>query len=169
MQCRHQFSAFYTETNSILDEATTSDRQLLKSKYGIQTVIDLRTKTEHIQALKKHKATREAQLSHVRSNDAVAEPLKIDGVRNLEIKLTGKAFEKHLTSQLSWTSYLKLAFLYIAGYRTEAISIIGRQVMQPRGLVGLATDTLDCSRVEIKEVIHPRLSRMPLSLFLTCE
>jgi hypothetical protein len=141
------------------DEATPSDRQLLKSTYSIRTVIDLRTKTEHIQALKKHKATQEARLSHVRSNDAVAEPLKIDGVRNLEIRLTGRAFEKHLTSQLSWSSYLKLAFLYIVGYRTEAISIIGREVMQPRGLVGLAVDTLDCSGAEIKEVRHIVMSR----------
>lgn len=155
------------KTNSVSDEATPSDRQLLKSKYGIQTVMDLRTKTEHIQALQKHKATQEARLSHVRSNDAVAEPLKIDGVRNLEIRLTGKAFEKHLTSQLSWSSYLKLASLYIVGYRTDAISIIGREVMQPRGLIGLAADTLDCSGVEIKEVRHSRLSHTPISPFLT--
>jgi protein-tyrosine phosphatase len=88
----------------------------------------------------------------VKTNDAVAEPLKIPGIRYLEIKLTGKAFEKHLLSQLSWPSYLKLIFLYIFGFRMKAISIMGREVMQPRGLVGLASDTLDHSGVEIKEV-----------------
>ncbi|RKU45984.1 hypothetical protein DL546_007127 [Coniochaeta pulveracea] len=130
--------------------------------------MDLRTKTEHIQALQKHKATQEARLSHVRSNDAVAEPLKIDGVRNLEIRLTGKAFEKHLTSQLSWSSYLKLASLYIVGYRTDAISIIGREVMQPRGLIGLAADTLDCSGVEIKEALQSFLDPEGLPAMVHC-
>jgi len=38
------------------------------------------------------------------------------------------------------------------GYRMQAISILGREVMKPRGLTGLAFDTLNFSTGEIREV-----------------
>ena len=40
----------------------------------------------------------------------------------------------------------------------EAISILGREVMLPRGLTGLGTDTLDQSKLEVNEVrlLSPR-------------
>ena len=37
----------------------------------------------------------------------------------------------------------------------EAISILGREVMLPRGLTGLGTDTLDQSKEEVNEVRLP--------------
>ena len=40
------------------------------------------------------------------------------------------------------------------GYRTEAIGILGREVMQPRGLIGLAKDSIDHSRSEIRQVLE---------------
>ena len=40
------------------------------------------------------------------------------------------------------------------GYRMEAVSIIGTEVMQPRGLTGLAFDTLAYSAKEVGEVFH---------------
>lgn len=40
------------------------------------------------------------------------------------------------------------------GYRTEAISILGREVMQPRGLVGLGKDSVDHSKSEIRRVFE---------------
>lgn len=42
--------------------------------------------------------------------------------------------------------------LGISGYRTDAVSIVGQQVMQPRGLIGLGKDTLDSSLSEMREV-----------------
>lgn len=45
----------------------------------------------------------------------------------------------------------RLIFLFVFGYRLEAISIIGKEVMLPRGLVRLGLDTLDQSKVEIRE------------------
>jgi protein-tyrosine phosphatase len=36
----------------------------------------------------------------------------------------------------------KLVGLMAMGYRLEAISILGREVMQPRGLIGLGLDTI---------------------------
>lgn len=38
------------------------------------------------------------------------------------------------------------------GYRSDAVRLIGEQVMQPRGLTGLAQDTLDASAVEMRTV-----------------
>lgn len=42
-----------------------------------------------------------------------------------------------------------------AGYRMEAISILGREVMQPRGLIGLGYDSIDHCGPEIAEVCFP--------------
>jgi len=47
----------------------------------------------------------------------------------------------------------KLLGLMAAGYRTQAIGIIGREVMAPRGLIGLGEDTLDYAQVEIGQVL----------------
>ena len=38
------------------------------------------------------------------------------------------------------------------GYRVEAISILGHEVMAPRGLIGLGKDSLDHSTSEIREI-----------------
>lgn len=40
----------------------------------------------------------------------------------------------------------------IFGYRMQAISILGREVMQPRGLVGLGFDSIDHCGPEIANV-----------------
>ena len=52
------------------------------------------------------------------------------------------------------TVFRKLISLMTLGYRTEAISILGREVMQHRGLVGLGKDSLDYSRSEICHVFE---------------
>jgi protein-tyrosine phosphatase len=41
----------------------------------------------------------------------------------------------------------------IFGYRVQAISILGREVMQPRGLVGLGFDSIDHCGPEIANVL----------------
>src|ERR1700694_5331129 len=40
----------------------------------------------------------------------------------------------------------------LLGYRMKAISILGREVMQPRGLIGLARDSIDFCGPEISQV-----------------
>jgi protein-tyrosine phosphatase len=136
------------------DNATEQDRTKLTAQYGIKTIIDLRSKTEHINAAKKHSdAIALAQPGVVpSSNSAVATALKIPGVRYAEISLTGKSFERALLWKMSWAQIGKLVSLMAMGYRTEGISVLGKNVMQPRGLVGLGKDTLDHSGKEIKEV-----------------
>jgi protein-tyrosine phosphatase len=56
----------------------------------------------------------------------------------------------------SWyVGYASLGGLALAnfeGYRTEGIAVLGREIMRPRGLIGLGTDTLDHCGPEIKQV-----------------
>jgi len=40
------------------------------------------------------------------------------------------------------------------GYRNDAVRLVGEQVMQPRGLTGLAQDTLDASKAEIRSIFE---------------
>ncbi len=90
------------------DDASLDDRRRLKEEFGIRSVMDLRTKTEHINAAKKRQRDLAAMgpVALAKSNDAFAEPLKIQGLRYLEIKLTGRRFERFLLSQLSWWSFM---------------------------------------------------------------
>lgn len=40
------------------------------------------------------------------------------------------------------------------GRRTEAIAILGKEVIQPRGLVGQAKDTIDSSGLELRQIFE---------------
>ncbi len=62
-------------------------------------------RTEHLNQVRKRNADLKVP-ALVQSNGAIAEPLQIPGLRYLEIRLTGRAFERHLISQLSWWSFL---------------------------------------------------------------
>lgn len=149
------------------DDATASDRRRLKETYGIKTVIDLRTKTEHLQQSKKRAADLKAP-ALLESNAALAEPVQIPGLRYLEIRVTGKKFENHLVKQLSWRSYLKLISLYLTGYRVEAIRIMAHDVMLPRGLVGMGFDTLDQSGEEIAQALRAFTQPSSLPVLVHC-
>jgi protein-tyrosine phosphatase len=49
-----------------------------------------------------------------------------------------------------WIS--KLVFFILIGMRMRGIAIMGREVMQPRGLIGLGYDSIDHCGLEIAEV-----------------
>ncbi|KAK0727246.1 tyrosine/serine protein phosphatase [Lasiosphaeria miniovina] len=151
------------------DDATPGDRRRLTDEFGIRTVIDLRTTTEHINAAKKHQAELQATLPPDGAPNGaaaaeLAEPLKIPGLRYLEIKLTGRRFERFLLSQLTWWSLVKFLFLFAFGYRMPAIAILGREVMKPRGIVGLGLDTIDQSGPEIAETLESLLGPSGVAL-----
>ena len=137
-----------------LDATSLADRQKIVNDVGVKTVIDLRSKTEHINAAKKHsEAAKVAQPAAVPSSDkAITTPLKIPGLTYADINLNGKGFERALVWKLKYTSLAKLVSLMALGYRTEGISVLGREIMLPRGLIGLGLDTLEHSGPEIKEV-----------------
>lgn len=133
------------------DEASV-DRAALKKTFNIKTILDLRSKTEHINQSKKRDAAFRGSSFADSSIDAAAEPFKIAGIRYEEINLNGGAFERALLWKLKWSSMTKLLSLMVMGYRTEAIAVLGREVMAPRGLIGLGVDSLTYSRREIYQI-----------------
>ncbi|KAI1169733.1 tyrosine/serine protein phosphatase [Nemania sp. FL0916] len=136
------------------DDATLGDRKKLTQELDMRTVIDLRSKTEHLSQAKKRQADLKIP-SLLQSNAALAEPMQIPGLAYREVQVTGKRLERALVCQLSWWDFIKLIVLVIFGFRTQAAKIIGEQVMQPVGLVGLTLITLDESGPEIAEVSSP--------------
>lgn len=56
----------------------------------------------------------------------------------------------------------------ITGCRTEAISILGREVMQPRGLIGLGKDSIDHSRDEIREMLEVMAESKNYPIMIHC-
>jgi protein tyrosine/serine phosphatase len=55
------------------------------------------------------------------------------------------------------------------GYRMQAISILGREVMQPRGLIGLGFDSLDHCGPEIAHALraYSTVSKYPILIHCT--
>jgi protein-tyrosine phosphatase len=58
----------------------------------------------------------------------------------------------NLTDQTASKS--KLIFLMAIGRRIQAISILGREVMRPRGLIGLGYDSIDYCGLEIAQAMR---------------
>jgi protein-tyrosine phosphatase len=128
-----------------LDAATESDQFLLRHKYNIQTIIDLRSSVDHVIAMGSWLA--------IIPPDTITAP-KIPGINYVNIGLYGKAFERALVWKMTWTNIAKLVGYMAAGYLTEGISVVGRNVMLPRGLIGLGLDTLQYSGREIREIVN---------------
>lgn len=134
------------------DLASASDRAKLTQEYGLKTFIDLRSKTEHIEAAKKvANASRTSPPPKATKNGSLEEA-KIPGVQYAEVNLNGKGFERHIAWQLSYLNLARLATNMLLGYRLEGISIISQNVLLPRGLIGLGQDTLQHSGPEVKDV-----------------
>ena len=140
------------------DGASPGDKAALVNTYKIKTVIDLRSDTEHQEQWKKlearRHATRDTSTEHG-SSPYRKEPTsnsEIPGVEYERINLNGGAFSRSLIWKLGWGSLGRFATSLATGYRVEAIEILGREVMEPRGLVGLGEDSLDCSKGEIRRI-----------------
>ncbi|KAI0840222.1 tyrosine/serine protein phosphatase [Hypoxylon sp. FL0890] len=150
------------------DDASPADQNKLKDDLGIKTVVDLRTKTEHLQQAEKRQAPQSEGSALAQSNTTLAEPVQIPGLRYRHIRVTGRRFERFLLSQLSWWSYLKLIFLFLLGYRTQAISLLSQEVMLPRGIVGMGLITVDESGAEIAEALRTFIEPATLPILVHC-
>lgn len=152
------------------DEATPADRTQLVNHHKIKTIIDLRSNTEHINAAKKRAELSLADQSAAvpSSTDAVAKAAQIPGIRYANINLNGKGFERYLIWQLKYTSLAKLVFLMALGYRTQGISVLGKELMLPRGLTGLGIDTLDHSGPEIKDIFDVLADEKAWPIMVNC-
>jgi protein-tyrosine phosphatase len=63
-------------------------------------------------------------------------------------------FQARNAINLTEGKFRKLVSLMAMGYRTEAISVLGKNVMQPRGLIGLAEDSITACGPEIAEALR---------------
>ncbi|KND93551.1 Tyrosine-protein phosphatase [Tolypocladium ophioglossoides CBS 100239] len=149
------------------DEATQEDKRIIRDELGIKTIIDLRTKTELLEQAEKHRRRPNGLVSS-ESSAAPAHPQRISGIHYQEIKIVGRPFERHLLSQLTWWSFIKVVFLFIFGYRMDAVRIISQEVLLPRGLVGLGTDTLDHSGAEVCAALSLYTSAQSIPVLLHC-
>lgn len=94
--------------------------------------------------------------------------VEIPGVQRSLISLTGRAFERALLWRLDWYNLIRVLALVASGYRTEAVTIIGQQVMAPRGLIGLGQDTLDSSTAEVREIFELLVSPAAYPVLVHC-
>ncbi|KAJ5748082.1 uncharacterized protein N7511_009778 [Penicillium nucicola] len=164
-----------------LDDASERDKRRLAEELHIHTVIDLRSsyafpqvkqspkwndhrdltqdRTEHQMGTRKRRSEN-ANSSEIDLTDAPVPSnpeehlLEIPGSERELISLTGKGFERALLWKLDWMTYLKAIGLVTTGYRNDAVRLVCGQVMQPRGLTGLAQDTLDSSMTEMRTVFE---------------
>ncbi|KAF2842858.1 tyrosine/serine phosphatase-like protein [Patellaria atrata CBS 101060] len=134
------------------DDASPSEQRALVDQHGIKHIIDLRTPTEHIEQSKRRNTNVVASALVPKTEEQVAGPLRIPGITHHDINFNGSAFSRSLLWQLSWWNITKLLSLMVLGYRLEAISILGRNVMAPRGLIGLGIDSVDACKAEVRMV-----------------
>ncbi|KAF7320989.1 Tyrosine serine protein [Mycena chlorophos] len=113
-----------------LDDASIADRARLIDEYGLATVVDLRTKSEHI----KQKQTQRPRL---------------DVWKTVQIYFVSRRFEMYMLGQLAWWQILQFLLFMLFRFRLAAIRILGQNVLGPRGLVGLSKDSLRFCQPEI--------------------
>ncbi|KAL2864578.1 putative tyrosine/serine protein phosphatase [Aspergillus lucknowensis] len=141
-----------------LDEASDEDIRHLTGNLNVSTILDLRSTTEHRMAITKYRKTHPAPSPEENPGGQGEEeyihlpPLEDTKATRHLISLTGRAFEMRLLWRLDWWNFTKLLAYLAAGYRQDAVRIIGENVMKPAGLTGLAMDTLEASTAELKEV-----------------
>ncbi|KAI5847665.1 protein-tyrosine phosphatase-like protein [Morchella snyderi] len=119
------------------DDATEDDRNRLISEYGIRTVIDLRTNSEHIK----------------QARQRATPVVPLEGARTVRINFVGRQFEIALLRRLGWWDLVCFLVLFILQFRLTAISLLGRKVLRPRGLPGLCHDSLLHCQSEILETL----------------
>ena len=133
--------------------ATPSDRQRLTETLKIATILDLRTPTEHLEARAKHKP-QPTPTSPALSPPDPTNSLHIPAIKYEEVNLNGNAYTSALLAHLTWSQTAQLYALYALGYRKDAIAVLATNVMAPRGLAGLAIDTLTHSKSEIANIFN---------------
>lgn len=125
-------------------------------------------RSEHIEQARKRDARMKASAAIPQSQDAISGPLQIPGITYYDINLNGSSYSRRLLSKLSWWNFTKLVGLMASGYRLEAISILGVNVMRERGLNGLATDTVDVCGAEIRQVFGILADETNLPIMIHC-
>ncbi|KAJ3046605.1 hypothetical protein HK097_000711 [Rhizophlyctis rosea] len=158
-----------------LDDATTEDLKLLAEKYSIKTVIDLRselegrmgeqlTNTFPASAIAEH--LRIAELAAIPSEHPPVEHHReklaaagvdgkvVEGRYTYYINFAGKKFRKYsVWKPLSLGTKLKAIGLMIAHQKPKVVEMVGKEVIGPRGLIGLNKDFVDYCGDEIAQAL----------------
>ncbi|KAJ7230443.1 protein-tyrosine phosphatase-like protein [Mycena pura] len=137
-----------------LDGASPSDRKKLASEYGLETVIDLRTKSEHIKQAETYSSNnknRAATDVSLRPGSALPDKGPWD---TIYINFVSKKFEMDMLKQLKWWQLIWFLTLMLFRFRITAIHILGRNVLGPKGLPGLCKDTLRFCQAEIRQALE---------------
>ncbi|EEH37983.2 hypothetical protein PAAG_00904 [Paracoccidioides lutzii Pb01] len=141
------------------DDASQRDQERFTNELRLATIIDLRSTTEHTMAANRRLANERIAAEEAAETSPQPKPIANDehlvnlpGVRRIMLSLAGWNFEKTLLWRLSWFNILKFFSLLASGYRGAATRLIVEQAIVPRGLNGLARDTLTASQAEIKEL-----------------
>ncbi|KAK7055220.1 tyrosine serine protein [Favolaschia claudopus] len=140
-----------------LDDATSTDRKKLVSEYSLQTVIDLRTKSEHIKQTQTH------QKQQFRGSHHEQPPWDV-----IYINFAGRNFEMNMLKQLRWWQLLWFMILMLFQFRMHAIRILGRNVLGPKGLLGLSKDSLLFCQREILQSLEIYTSFKSYPLLIHC-
>ncbi|KKZ61001.1 hypothetical protein EMCG_04336 [[Emmonsia] crescens] len=117
------------------------------------------TRTEHTIAANRRLASQLSEeeeettpVSQPQSRTNDEHLIKLPSARRIMLSLAGWNLEKVLLWRLSWFALLKVISLLASGYRNAATKLVVEHTMVPRGLKGLAHDTLTASQEEIKEL-----------------
>ncbi|KAF7297170.1 Tyrosine serine protein [Mycena indigotica] len=117
-----------------LDGATEGDRRKLVEQYNLQTVVDLRTKSEHIR----------------QGTDKLA----LRPWKTVFINFVSHEFEINLLRQLRWWQIIQFVLLMLLRFRISAIRILGQNVLKRKGLIGLSRDSLRFCQAEILAALN---------------
>ncbi|KAI9091540.1 protein-tyrosine phosphatase-like protein [Phlyctochytrium arcticum] len=159
-----------------LDDASSSDVQTLQDRYGIKTIIDLRSELErrecdHVSSTFLFSAIEEElnPASHFTSSSTSStQPEQEEHQHQSEtsstttttrrkrfsIEFAGPEFRNNAVwKPLDWLTKLKVIG-YMATYqKPSAIQLIGTQIISPRGLKGLNRDFVDYCSTEIVQAL----------------
>ncbi|KAL1662343.1 cytochrome P450 [Schizophyllum commune] len=136
--------------------ASDEDLAILTDKYKLRSVLDLRTQPElDVAARARQNAHITADFSSLNSTTSSpppAESINVPNTSTYYASLTGRTFQLMLFWRLSWRSMARLIYNMSTGNRLAGMAIIGSEAMAPRGLLGLATDTLNSSSAEVRSM-----------------
>ncbi|KAJ7492188.1 protein-tyrosine phosphatase-like protein [Mycena latifolia] len=148
-----------------LDDASPADNEKLVAEYGLRTVIDLRTKSEHIKQAQTHQARRD----RYRAAAGAGSVLDEGPWDTVLINFVGRKFEMNVLKQLRWWQIIWFLTLMLLQFRMAAIRILGRNVLGPKGLRGLSKDSLRFCQAELRAALEvfTDFTRYPLLVHCT--
>ena len=150
------------------DDASLDDTHALRDIYRIHTILDLRSKTEHIEQARKQEPQTNTSTNHAPNEGSSVNAAKFSHMNLVGINLNGGGFTRALLWRLRWSSCAKLLMCMAGGCRMQAVQILSREVMEPRGLIGLGKDSVDHSKGEIRQVFEALAVKSNYPLLLHC-